>query len=297
MQTAFVPPRRRGVLFHAAASLLLIAASLASLNAATSLRISPAFIAWLLAFIGFALPVPVLTYQLYALLRARYELAPGSLTLTWGLRVEKISMLDINWVRPEEQLDFRLPRPLVRFPGAVTGTRRLDRQSRVEFLGSRGDRFILIETPRRAYAITPEDPAAFLAAFQRMSEQASLAPETSASTNPARTLAAAWQSPPARSLIFAGVVLAAAFLGWVTWGFAPQPGRTFPLPNTARLVTSAQIYLLPILNALFTLADTALGLFFHRREETRPLAFLLWATAIISSAFLFTAVILLARGV
>jgi hypothetical protein len=48
--------------------------------------------------------------------------------------------------------------------------------------------------------------------------------------------------------------------------------------------------LLPVLNGLFFLADLLLGLFFFRREETRPLAYLLWMCSVMVSGLLFLAV-------
>ncbi len=291
MELTFLPPRRNGIIFHLAAILLLFTASVLTLDQATYTGIGPAFMAYLLGFTALALPIPILAYQLYALLRSKYVLTPGSITLSWGLRSEKIPMVEINWLRPEQELDFRLPLPLIRWPGAVTGNRRLDRRTLVEFLASQGAALILIETPNRAFAISPEDPQAFLAAFHRMAELGTLAPEAGVSTRPARVLESIWQNLSARYLLLSGLALALAFLGYVTFGVAPAPGVSHPLAQTGRSITSAQIFLLPVLNGVFYLADLFLGLIFFPRPTTRPLAFLLWIATPLVSLMFFAAIL------
>jgi hypothetical protein len=48
--------------------------------------------------------------------------------------------------------------------------------------------------------------------------------------------------------------------------------------------------LLPILNTLYFGVNLSLGLFFYRREESHPLAYLLWSNTILVSALFIIAV-------
>jgi hypothetical protein len=59
----------------------------------------------------------------------------------------------------------------------------------------------------------------------------------------------------------------------IVLGFQPE-GTQFDL------VPSIQLLLLPILYFFFYLADGISGLFFFRRDENHPLAYLLWGSSI-----------------
>jgi hypothetical protein len=49
--------------------------------------------------------------------------------------------------------------------------------------------------------------------------------------------------------------------------------------------------LLPVLNTFIFLADLLLGLFFYRRTEAQPLAYLLWGSSILTALLFIAAVI------
>ncbi|HUF39038.1 MAG TPA: PH domain-containing protein [Anaerolineales bacterium] len=293
METTFHPPRRSGMIFMATLLLIFLAGSIWSFNRVTGVRTEPGFGTDLLLFAAFSLPLPLIGYRLYALSRSSYSLLTGSIRLVWGLRFEEIPLEEVTWVRTERELGYRLPLPLLSWPGAVVGVRRRPRKGRVEFMASRRRGLILIETNRRAFAISPEDPARFLQALQRVSEEGSLEPVRGESVDAAALVGSVWARRLPRNLIASGLVAAVGFAVWVFFGAAPPPDLAYPLGTTGRSVTGAQLLVLPVLNGMFTLMDLLLGLFFYRREDTRPLAYLLWVCAVLVSGLFFVAVGLL----
>jgi hypothetical protein len=267
-----------------------LAGSVWNFNRATGAQIQPAFGATLLLFAAFSLPLPMIGYRLYALLRSSYSLHAGSLRLAWGLRVEEIPLGEITWVRTERELGYRLPLPLLSWPGAVVGIRRVARKGAFEFLASRRRGLILIETTRRVFVISPEDPAGFMHSFQRISEIGTLDPVHGESVRATALVESLVESRLPRSLAAGMLIAAAGFTAWVLLAVNPQPELAYPLGETGRFVNGSQLLLLPVLNGLFFLADLLLGLFFFRREETRPLAYLLWMCSVMVSGLLFLAV-------
>lgn len=289
MADTFSPPRRTGLLVHLSAIFALLVASIWSFNQAARTPIGSVFTAYLLGMILLALPIPFVVYRLYGLLRSSYAIRAGSLYLRWGLRVEEVPLDEITWVRTEMDINYRLPLPLVRWPGSLLGTRRLDRRSRIEYMASRRSGLVLIETQRRVYAISPEDPEAFLLAFQRASEMGYFEPVSGRSLRPGEVFGSALENRPARLLLIAASALAVFFAAWIILYVSPEPGSRYLLGETGRTVNSTQIILLPVLNSIYTVFDVLVGLFFFRRAETRPLAYLLWTTSIFVSALFFTA--------
>jgi hypothetical protein len=292
MQTDFYPPRRNGTIFMVVLLFVFLAGAIWNFNRATGGQAGAAFSANLLLFAAFSLLLPVVGFRLYGLLRSSYSMYAGSLRLSWGLRVEEIPLEEITWVRTERELGYRLPIPVLSWPGAVVGLRRMRRKGVIEFLAARRRGLVLIETNRRAFAISPEDPNAFMHSFRRISEIGTLDPVHGASVRPAALVGSLWESRLPRSLAAGMLVAAAVFTAWIIFAIDPQPGLAYPLGDTGRVVNGSQLLLLPVLNGLFLLMDLLVGLFFFRREETRPLAYLLWGSSLMVSVLGLIAVLL-----
>jgi hypothetical protein len=290
MQTVFHPPRRSGTIFQVILLVIFLAGSFWYFNRVTGAQAGAGFGLNLALFAAFSLPLPVIGYRLYSLLRSSYSLQSGSIRLAWGLRVEDIPLEEITWVRTERELGHRLPLPILSWPGAVVGVRRMARKGRVEFMASRRRGLILVETTRRAFAISPEDPGAFLHSLQRVSEIGTLDPVHGESLRPAALVGSMWESRLARSLAAAMLAAAAGFTLWILFAVDPSPDLAYQLGETGRTVNGSQLLLLPVLNGLFFLMDLLLGLFFFRKEERRPLAYLLWLSSLAVSVLLFMAV-------
>jgi hypothetical protein len=84
--------------------------------------------------------------------------------------------------------------------------------------------------------------------------------------------------------LLAWVSLMAPSLGSISLGFLPSGT---PRPPSAGLA----LILLPIVSISFYLLGWATGLAIYRREDRRPMAYVLWASGVISSLLFLVAVL------
>jgi hypothetical protein len=283
---AFPPSRQRGLVVHIALSLALGAVSLASFWLAFQAQVGLGFSLFVLLFFLTAIPTPILAYRAYALVRANYLLDRNTLRLVWGLRVEDIPVTDVEWVRPAAGLVLPLALPFFRLPGGILGVKSQRDIGRVEFLAAEADTLLLVATAKQVFAISPADPAAFVAAFQKAIEMGSLTEIAPHSQYVTFVVARAWENLLARFLWLAGAFLNVGLLLWVTvlapslprisLGFTPAGAPLPPVPGV-------QLILLPLLSAVLFAADWLTGLFFYRRDDQHILALAMWAAGALSS--------------
>ncbi|GAB4496995.1 MAG: hypothetical protein OHK0052_07810 [Anaerolineales bacterium] len=292
----FEPPRRTGLVVHAALLSALLALTLFNLWQTVRAPMGAIFLTNLLLALLSALPIPLVFYRMRALQTAVYELSRDGIVLRWGLRSVELPMPTVLWVRRAEEVLANLPLPPLIWHGALVGTalRPARGLPPIEFLAARRTGLLLIATEQRVYAISPADPESFLHTIHRLLEYGSITPIAYRSRYPLELLREAWQSRPLRALFVANIGLNAALLTWVS--------LSIPRQTTIRLgfdaaqqpgvaVAAAGLLLLPFLSMFFSALNGLLGLYFFRREPLRFLAYLLW----ISGAF-FPALFLLAVG-
>src|SRR5258706_3135669 len=120
----FPPPKRHGLIIHGTVILILaIIASIGFINLSRA-EVGPAFlISLLISLIAFA-PIPFFVYRAYSLWRANYHMDRDSLTIHLGFRAEDISLTDIEWIRPADDLTHPLGLPSLPLPGGLFGVRR-----------------------------------------------------------------------------------------------------------------------------------------------------------------------------
>jgi len=288
----FPPEKQRGVTVHVIFIIILAGISASGFWNLSNIQVGlPYVIYLLLALIAFA-PIPVLGYRAYALLRADYYIDRDSLAAIWGLRVEDIPLIDIEWVRPASDLTHPLRLPLIRLPGAVLGTRRHPDLGLVEFIASDTKNLILIATSKRVFAISPENPAALVQTFARATELGSLTPAKPVSVYPSFIITQAWGSPFARFLWTSGLFLN---LGLVVWVGTLIPSLSqISLNFTAEDVSApSQLILLPLISAFMYVTGIIAGLYFYRWEPQRPLAYIVWMSGTVCAILFVLAVLFL----
>lgn len=275
--SVFYPPLHPGLIIHLALLLALaltggyglVSASQADIGLAFLLSLAPLFLA-----LGLG---PLLAYRAYALYTAQYTIEREGLRLRWGLRIEEIPINEVLWVKTGEELNRRLPLPWLRLPGDVVGVRSAPGLGEVEFLAAQDSPLVLIATQKRIYAISPEDPQAFLQAYQRHMEWGSLAPIAARSVYPTFLINAVWSVPLARALVLVGAGLSLLLLVWVSLAIPGREWVGWSFGTTGaptELAPSVRLMLLPVLNTFLFLIDLLLGLFLFRRPESQPLALL-----------------------
>lgn len=294
----FRPPRRSGAIFHLGLGLLLCAAVVAGIwGGISNPPVRLAF--WLAALLALGF-LPALFYRLYGLWTAAYELEADGIHLRWGWRLEDIPMDSVLWVVPATEFPLSIPLPLLRWPGALQGVQRLSAGQAaglapaIEFLASRSQGLVLIGTTEKIFAISPDRPESFLQTYQRLTELGSFNPIPRRSQQPSTLFNRIWANPAARLLLLAGAALSAMFFlaanlatagrASVRLGFQPDgtPGPAVPAP---------QLYLLPIINGFFYISNLMIGLFYFRRPEGQPVAFLLWSASLLTSLLLLAGMI------
>lgn len=290
----FDPPRRRGIIFHAAALVLLLGCGVGLLFLATQERAGSFFVLFLLvalALLGFS---PFVAYRGYALLTAGYTIERDGLRLHWGLRREDIPLPEIEWIRPADEIGFELPLPWLAWPGALLGTRQVANLGQIEFLASELDGLVLVATPQKIYALSPTDARGFIRAYQHINELGSLNPLPQHSVEPAMFLRQVWEDRLARSLILSGIGLTLLLLvvtsllipgrGLVAIGFTPAG-----LPQEP--VSADRLLLLPTLSVLSFVFDFVVGLFLYRTPAQRYAAYMIWLSSALCAAILLIAII------
>lgn len=291
---AYPPPRQPGIAIHA--SLILTLAVIATLGtwrafeSEVGLNLTLSVLLAVAAFI----PLPILAYRLYALMRANYTLDRDTLSLYWGLRVEHIPVSDVEWVRPIADLASPLPLPWLRLPGSLLGVRRHPDFGAVEFLAANKKKILLVATARRVFAISPNNPAAFVQDFQRAIEMGSLEAAPAQSLYPTFVIARAWESSLARYFWLAGLFLNIGLSIWVSLLIPALPRVSLGFqPSGAPLepVAGVRLILLPILSVFFFIISWLSGLYFYRREGQRALAFILWAASALTALLFLLAVL------
>jgi hypothetical protein len=300
----FQPSRSWGLVFHAVVIILLTVGGVWSLLQASQAQVGPVFLLYLLlALIALGL-VPLFLYRAYALRQATYLLERDGLHLRWGLRAESIPMGSVQWVDLADRRQPKLPLPWLRWPGSLLGRRRLKDGTQVEFLAENPGRMVLIATEGSLFVISPEQPDAYLEAFQRFNEMGSLTPLHPSSVYPSFLLSRVWANRAARSLLISGFALALIVLIMASLAIPTRSVISLgfhPNQTLSDLVPSVQLLLLPVLNFFFLIADFLAGLFFFRRSEvaedlarsdgavSRMLAFVLWGSAVVTGLLFLVA--------
>jgi hypothetical protein len=200
----------------------------------------------------------------------------------------------VVWLGAAEGFQQRLPRPLLRWPGAVLGVRRLPDHRPVEFLAARAGNLVLVATRQRVFAISPDNRDEFLRAFRHVTEFGSLSPLAASSIYPDILFTRAWANRPARALLVGGLVASLVLLIWVALVIPAHSlialRLTPQLTPAEDLVPGVRLMLLPVLDGLFFVVNLLLGFFFYRHKETQALSYLMWASSIFTTLIFLGAV-------
>jgi hypothetical protein len=300
----FHPSRFSGLIFQGLILVLLAASCILVLWQISNEQFGITFLISLLPILLSFLLVPFFLYRIQSLRKSIYVLERDGFRLQWGLRQEVIPMNEVLYVRSLQDFGRPLPLPWMRWPGSVVGQQALPEGTLVEYMASSSTGLILIAASSRIYAISPEDPEAFLAAYQRIMELGSLTPLSPVSVYPSFLLGRFWADRPARILLISGAVLNLLLLVWVSLVIPTRPEIFLRanLDNTGA-VPSVHLLLLPFLCTAFFIGDLLLGLYLYRRDESRnvrqgidtALAYLLWGSAALVPLLFLGAMVLILR--
>jgi len=292
----FFPERKQGILIHGIILIILIGLMVFSVWATTTWAEGSGFVLFMILIVILSIFIPTVLYRGYALLHARYILEREGLRLRWGLRTEDIPISHIEWVRQANESGYSVHPPVFSIPGAVLGERKTDNLGMVEFIASDLNKLILISTPQRSFAISPQNPREFELAFQRSFEMGSLFPIESQSSRPAAFIQSALKDKFAKYLLPMNIGL--TLLLWLVSGLVIVNNPQLPLgfsPQGLPLdrVTSQQLLLIPVLGLFVLIINIIAGLFFFRQEDYYQISYLLLIGGVITPILLILSMIIL----
>lgn len=293
---AFHPPVRLGLIVNLGAIVLLTLLGGWALWRASSAQGGLIFLLYLLILLVPAVFIPILAYRAYALVRASYVVERDGIRLYWGLNEEAIPMDQVRWMRTSDDPDMPLPRLWQRWPGAVLGRRTLPDGQRVRYLAAQARPMVFFGSADRIVAISPENPQEFIRVCRQFAELGSLSPLPARSIPASFALAQVWTNRRASYLLLAGLVLSLTLLLAVGLIVPSRPSislRSGTQGAPGDPVPSIQLFLLPIYNGFFFLADALLGLFFYRRPAQQVLAYILWGSSLFTSVLLWIALLVI----
>ena len=288
MESEFYPPRRMGMLIQGAMALWFLAAGGYFFYTAVQDQTGIDFLLHMVIALVLWAPLPMILYRLYALITAVYTLRRDGLRIRWGLRREAIPLNDIEWIRPATELGFRLPLPWLRWPGALIGGRKVPELGAVEFMSADLAHMLLVATPDKVFAISPEDTGAFMMLFRQINEWGSLAPLEAQSVYPTLLIGRVWEDRIARLLVIISFGVGLVLL--VVDAIAVTRLSVIPWIGAEATAPAERLLLLPILDGLIWLANLVMGMFLYPRGGDMPLAaYVLWGTSAFTGLLLLIA--------
>lgn len=277
----FFPEKRTGLAFQTGLALFFSALSGLGFLVATRPNSGSISYLWLFISVLFLLPAVFLVYRIYSLMQASYTVEREGFRLRWGIRAEDISLKDIEWVRPANELGFDLNLPFFRWQGGIVGIKETEGLGEVEFLASDVEHLLLVVTPEKVYAISPEDTKGFLRQYQLMTEMGSLSEFPQNSVKPMAFMQKVWSDKWTRIFILSGLALNFLLFVFVSIYIPTRPLASLGYDNRGRLATpgpSETLLLFPVLAGLAFLVDLAAGFYFYRKEESMLVAYITWAS-------------------
>ena len=257
MEREFIPPRRTGVLIQSAMALWFLAAGGYFFFRAVQDQTGLGFLLHMVIALVLFAPLPVILYRLYSLISSSYTLRRDGLRIHWGLRREDVPLNDIEWIRPANELGFRLPLPWLRWPGSLTGSRKVPELGLVEFMSADLGHTLLVATPEKVFAISPQDTGDFMALFRQINEMGSLTPLEAQSVYPTLLIGHVWEDRRARRLVIVSFLIGLVLLA--VDAIAVTRLDVIPWIGAEATAPAERLLLLPVLDGLIWLGNLVMG--------------------------------------
>jgi hypothetical protein len=291
----FIPSRKKGTLFLGGLVLLFVFLAITFFWLAAITPAGWLFAVYMAGGIVSCLPLPMLSYRLFALYRSYYDFNRNSLTIHWGLRTEILPLSSIEWFRPLEDLTAPMPTPPIPLPGAYIGVRMIEGLGKVEYMADGFERGLMIAAPQSVFILSPADVNGFMAAFHRNIELGSLETVHNESLQPSFFLGKLWDDPFARMLVLISFGLGLIIVLWSIFLITsvPQVVMGAVLSGSgAEKVPVIRLLLYPVISGFIFLIDLIGGTFFYRREDERYAAYLVWIGGVITPLLILVALLL-----
>ena len=299
----FYPHRIKGLILGVSIVLILIAGAIVGIVELSTGRVTPMLGIWTsMVTLGVPLALFVL-YRLYGLLSARYSLDRNGFYLRWGFNSEQMPISSILGIISGANKSEAFPRGWdYGLLGWWIGRRNIAGLGMVDFFATGGpSNMLLLRLNDRHIAISPSDSEKFQEAVDEAMRLGALKAVSESSQRPDFFSARLWKDRFARWLILLSLALVLLLLGFIAFRLPDLPDMVpfgfDPSGNPNSLVPSARLLLLPLVAFFFWFMDLFLGAWFYRGKQGRPIAFLIWSTALLIGALFWGAVLQLIQAI
>ena len=250
-------------------------------------------------FLAFAIVVSIfavvlMVYWLYGLLSLSYILDRNGLVIRWGGLRKVVPMGTIERIVPAEALHVPMRFYGVAWPGYRVGRGYVKGLGslRVYATGPLRNQLLVI-TPSQIYGISPSNPQAFLADFDRRAGLGIVHRMEQITHRSAWASLPIWTDRQAQALIFAGFMINLWLVAYVCNAY-PELPRILPLHfdslgEVDRVGERAELFILPLIGWIVQMFDTLAGLLLHPRQTAG--SYLLFVATILVQALLWAAVV------
>jgi hypothetical protein len=262
-----------------------------------SIRLQQISVLSFLMLLAVLLSVPlliVLIFQTLGCLTLRYHLDRNGLIIRWLGAQQSIPIRDIQRIVPGHPFDGTVVRRRgLHWPGHERGVGMVPGIGHTRFLATRPLRDqLLLVAPGEAFGISPQDPEAFLLAYEARRE---LGPNRLLKRGLYRgTLLTwpLWTDSTAGVLLGVGIIINLALFGFLGLRY-PSLDLQLPLHFNSlgvvdRIGTRIELFTLPIIGLIILLTNTVLGIILYQRE--RAGSYLLWGSAAAVQALFWLAI-------
>jgi hypothetical protein len=250
------------------------------------------FIVGLIVLLSIPL-LAVLVYQTAGCLTLRYHIDRNGVLVRWSGTEQIIPIRDVQRILIGSKLaGSTVRRRGLHWPGHERGEGLVPGIGRTRFLATRplAEQLLLI-TPGLAFGISPDDPEAFLQAFQARRE---LGPNRLVEREIRRAdwfTWPLWSDRTAQLLVGAAMLVNLGLFGYISARF---PGLDTQLPlhfnnqgMADRIGTKGELFALPIIGLIILGTNLLVGLILYKRE--RAGSYLLWGAAAAAQALFWLA--------
>ncbi len=290
----FEPARRKGLVLHITALLVIFALLAILLTLALAQPAGVVVVVLLIAALFLSLLLPLLFYRLYSLIKSGYWVSREGLRLRWGLREIDLPHAAVVDVARVAELENFVGPPRWTWPGAVVGLVSDAELGEIEFMAADKQDLVLLGTKERVYAISPQSSQDFVASVKREALRGSLRAVRPRSVSASFVLVEAWAEKRSRWFLIAGAVLCIALLllvGVLAPGL-PSISLGFEADGSPLApVAGVQLFLLPALNLFFYMGNFMLGLLFYREPNGANFSYLLWGCSLFASLLFLGAIL------
>lgn len=293
---SFSPSKAGGILFLDIASTILIYTEILLIGLFSQKDYGIGYFLLLMGMVLTAAAAVFLLYRLFCLIFSGYRFARNGLTIRWGLRNEVIPLNAIEWIRQPSEMPEEIPWSVLPMPGAYLGSVESPYYGQIEFLASDIRKMLFMGTAERIYALSPNDPKAFIEGFERILQLGVLNEIDWETVRPGNWILDLWHNKIGRiSTIISLNLLALLFL-WIGFRFRFRDEILLQFSaagKAAEKLPVKNIMIIPMLATISWFISAILGGRLYQRDNMKHTAELVWCAGVLAIIQFIISVILI----